>query len=362
VPLALAEGGGCVEAATEIERGEKHPDGSREEEESFRRAVELCPDLADAHYNLGVSLSRQSRFAEAESALLRSLSLVDDLNAHLALGNLYAAQKLWSKAGEQYQAVLKKDSQMAEALQGLAVVEKNTGSLTQAEEYLRQAIQSEPRNASLFYNLGIVLEALERDDEAVVSYQTALEKQTNLYAAYLALGSLLLKRERFDEAERILKNATFLDPKNSEGWRLLTAVYEAKGEFSLALSAFERFEGGAGKSNHSVRLRGVLLVKAGREEEGLQTLLRAVSEYPKDGSLAGAVGWAYLQERKFPEARHWLTTALQLKEDDAFSHNNLGALLEAEGDKEGAKREFLRAQELNTKLEAAAKNLKRVEQ
>jgi len=41
---------------------------------SYRRALEIKPDLAEAHSNLGVTLKEQGRLAEAEASYRRPLN------------------------------------------------------------------------------------------------------------------------------------------------------------------------------------------------------------------------------------------------------------------------------------------------
>src|SRR5439155_20556232 len=54
----------------------------------FRRALELKPDLADAHSNLGNALHAQGKLAEAKACHRRALQLRPDLaEAHTNLAN-----------------------------------------------------------------------------------------------------------------------------------------------------------------------------------------------------------------------------------------------------------------------------------
>jgi len=58
--------------------------------EAFRKAVELKPDLAEAHINLGLLLYRQGKADEAEKALLKALELKpEEPKTKEALADIY---------------------------------------------------------------------------------------------------------------------------------------------------------------------------------------------------------------------------------------------------------------------------------
>jgi tetratricopeptide (TPR) repeat protein len=58
--------------------------------DAFRKAVELKPDLAEAHINLGLLLYRQGKADEAEKALLKALELKpEEPKTKEALANIY---------------------------------------------------------------------------------------------------------------------------------------------------------------------------------------------------------------------------------------------------------------------------------
>ena len=58
--------------------------------DAFRKAVELKPDLAEAHINLGLLLYRQGKVDEAEKALLKALELKpEESKTKEALADIY---------------------------------------------------------------------------------------------------------------------------------------------------------------------------------------------------------------------------------------------------------------------------------
>jgi Flp pilus assembly protein TadD len=107
--------------------------------EAYRKALELDPESASAHYNLGVSLARSGEFAEAETHLRAAL----------------------------------KRTPNAQTYTGLGVVLLQQGKAEEAIASLRAAIEADPENAAAHQDLAQALEKLGRTDEARSEMETA---------------------------------------------------------------------------------------------------------------------------------------------------------------------------------------------
>jgi Flp pilus assembly protein TadD/dipeptidyl aminopeptidase/acylaminoacyl peptidase len=100
--------------------------------DAYRKALKLDPGSAAAHYNLGTSLARSGKYAEAE-------------------GHLRAALK---------------KSPNSQTYTGLGIVLWQQGRADAAVVELKAAIEADPRNAAAHQELAKVLESLGRADEA----------------------------------------------------------------------------------------------------------------------------------------------------------------------------------------------------
>ena len=61
-----------------------------ESEREYRRAIEINPNYADAHNNLGILLAESGRYAEAEKEFRRSIEIKPAPDAYYNLGLLLA--------------------------------------------------------------------------------------------------------------------------------------------------------------------------------------------------------------------------------------------------------------------------------
>jgi tetratricopeptide (TPR) repeat protein len=112
--------------------------------EQFRRAIELEPQYADAHFHLGVALAEATRWGEAVAAYQTALSLPTLTVPDLARQNL-----------------------------GLALY--HLGRYHDAEQELRFAIGLSPEMQAAYHHLGLVLAAEGRRDEARQAFNRARE-------------------------------------------------------------------------------------------------------------------------------------------------------------------------------------------
>ena len=160
-----------------------------EAEASYRRVLEISPDYAEAHYNLGIILRDVGRLDEAEASYRHAIEI---------------------KPG------------YAEAHNNLGVTLHDVGRLGEAEEYYRRALELKPDYAEAHNNLGNTLLDLSRLEEAEVCYRRALEIKPGLADAHSNLGSVLMALGKMGEAEKFLNKAIELAP--SEAKPLATAL------------------------------------------------------------------------------------------------------------------------------------------
>ena len=108
----------------------------------FERALALDPSLGNVLFHVGLTLTEMRRWAEA----------LDSLKKAVAMPMLPVPQLAW---------------------QTLAVALLNLGQLDEAENALRFALNLDPEMSSGHYNLGLVLVAANRKDEARAAFRRA---------------------------------------------------------------------------------------------------------------------------------------------------------------------------------------------
>jgi tetratricopeptide (TPR) repeat protein len=197
---------------------------------ALHRDEEAIPELrlaartdARSRYNLGVALYNVQRFDEAIAELERfagenpMLDLVP--SARRVLGDLYAYQKQWAQARNQYRLALSMIPGDAATTQKLVSVTNNlglalagSGRFTEAVVEFRRAVQLAPGDANARHNLAAAL--LDHGDAAGAEAEARLAIAANPLDAgsYGLLGRALALQGKLDEAIAQFKDGLKVAP------------------------------------------------------------------------------------------------------------------------------------------------------
>lgn len=159
---------------------------------SYREAIQLRPDYADAYYNLGVIMERQKKPNEA-----------------------------W----QYYLQAIQADPNYSHAYYNLAVMLQSRGRLDEAIKYYEEAVRINPFDAFAHNNLGIALISKKHIPEAIKHYRLALQYKPKYSAAHNNLGYALLGQGQVDEAAEHFRNAIVIDPSFVAALSGLARIY-----------------------------------------------------------------------------------------------------------------------------------------
>jgi tetratricopeptide (TPR) repeat protein len=111
-----------------------------ETEEAYRRLLELRPDDAQAHYNLGVILEARHEYAQAVDAYRQAIKHAPKLEvAHCNLGIALESQRIYGEATDAFRHAIELDPKDALAHYGLGRVLKAQSQYDAALEAMRIA-------------------------------------------------------------------------------------------------------------------------------------------------------------------------------------------------------------------------------
>jgi tetratricopeptide (TPR) repeat protein len=133
----------------------------------YRTAVQIDPASVDANAKLGRAYFRIGDMARASDVFRRIADLVPDaLDRQLTAGEYALLASRFEEAQKEAQQVLDREPANAEALALLANALAGQGDFDSAISTLQQALETEPLHAGTFNNLGLLLLADGRADEA----------------------------------------------------------------------------------------------------------------------------------------------------------------------------------------------------
>ena len=166
----------------------------------YRQALELDPDNADALQLLGTIVAQRGDFAAGIGLVSRALALnPDSKEAHLNLANIYARALRMADAAHHFREVLRRDGDNIQAANGLGGALVDLGHYTEGEPYLRRALALAPKSAPVLLNMGMLMDAQARFEDAIRFYDEVLALQPNHTEAHTYRGVALLLRGRFRE-------------------------------------------------------------------------------------------------------------------------------------------------------------------
>jgi len=124
----------------------------------FRQALNLKPDYAEAHNNLGIALWDQGKLAEAIACYCQALALMPNLvEAHYNLGNALSEQLLLEEAAACYRQALALNPDDPMAHNNLGNVLFDQGKVAEAIACFRQALALKPDYVHAHAGLGLAL-------------------------------------------------------------------------------------------------------------------------------------------------------------------------------------------------------------
>src|SRR5437762_12505 len=117
---------------------------------------------------------------------------------------------------------------------------QRAGQFAQAEQLYRQALASNPANASAWCYLGMACHDQDRLTDALFAYEQAIGFDPNLAAAHQNVGKTLGRLRRFNEAIASFDRAIQLHPGFINAYKNKAKALYFKGEIEAALAAHER--------------------------------------------------------------------------------------------------------------------------
>ncbi len=152
----------------------------------FSRAAALAPQWPAAQLALADTLRSLARHGEALQAYLR-IAVLADADGGVAVER---ASDAGHRAGDHHASA---------ALEGAAQCLAALGRYDEAEQHLRALVERQPRRARSHYLLGCCLESQGRFDAAIRAHLAALDRQSDLCAAWYHLS--LIRDFRADAAQ-----------------------------------------------------------------------------------------------------------------------------------------------------------------
>lgn len=187
-----------TDAATALADGNKFFDENQTEKaiDAYKQATKLNPDLAEAHFKLGIALA----LLESEQELIET-----------------PVEPVETDETDEKSEKEKK--------------EKKSNSVIAFENAItayKKILKENPKDEVAHFNLGRVYDRLNDDKEARKSLEQAVKLKPEDTTYQTELGAILMKLAQYDEAVRALRKAVEIDEANVQAQELLVEAEAGK--------------------------------------------------------------------------------------------------------------------------------------
>ncbi len=289
-------------------------------------------------------------------------------------------------------AVLARNPTLVFANHARGLVAMHEGKFSEAEAYLRKAIEADPENAEYLSNLAGTVLSQDRIDEAVAIYERAINIDREHRAARVGLANALHEKNDPEASVAYFEDAVKREP-NAPGpmSHLGRALIECK-RYNEAVAVilkslelqinFAPSHTALGEAFHAMEMykeaveshkTAILLdpqdtyahnkiadtyLKLNQIDEAHEHLLRVIEIAPKDPNAYVKLGSSYFTTRdRFDDAMRMFNKALEVDTKHALTYNNIGAIQHDHGDLEDAISNFRKALELRPNYPTAQHNI-----
>ncbi|HMQ32541.1 MAG TPA: tetratricopeptide repeat protein [Chloroflexaceae bacterium] len=297
----------------------------------YLEAVQTDTQLAEAHYNLGVSFAAMGQIERAIAAFKETLEHNPSLyEAHFALGRCYQRVDDAGRAYIHYNSACNARPQAAEPRYYMGLMHQSHGAHELAQRCFAEALRVEPtfvspdpgpdnalvtrseeEVAQWYYRLSQALKQQRYEEEAERIYRALLQWRPQEHQAHFLLGNLLARQRRFDEAlaEYELvppQHRSFVDARLRMS-AALRLQKQTKRAYDVLFECARLHPGNGQLFLHM----GKLLYDMGLNVQAARAFERAVQLLPQDPqanymlgfmySVLGREGWALAAWRKAVE-------------------------------------------------------------
>jgi len=185
----------------------------------WKEALRLDPNLADAHYSLGVTLWQSSDFAGAAEQLQAVIKIQPDYaEAYYTLGTVYKQMKRYQESAEALGKAIELEPDLAGAHTTLASVLRQLGDDAGADLQAKAGAQITQEKTSLqaatfATNSGKRLLANGDLDGAISQFRSAINSVPAYAMAHYQLAVALTQKGEKSEAGREFQKASELDSR-----------------------------------------------------------------------------------------------------------------------------------------------------
>lgn len=284
------------------------------------------PDDARALFDAGYVAEAQEKTSDASAFYGRAVKAnPDSFEARLAYGLLLAREGKVDDARPQLEAATTLDpgaagpELKARAWRALAQIDRRNDP-AEASTDLLEALKLTPETPRDTLLAAELAEQAGQTDAAEAAYRRVLAKDPKSAEAQAGLAQVLLGKEKYAEAETLLRSAMQQAP-DDPGLNAGLATALAAQNKPEALPLLQKLHAAHPQDQNITRMLAEVMADSGDPAGSDQLYAELLAAHPEDGNLLIAHGQNLVREGKYAEALTVFTKATELapKSGDAWS-------------------------------------------
>ena len=209
--------------------------------DSYKKAISLNPNYAQAHFNLGNTYQDLCQFNDSISSYQHAISLNPDYHeAHNNLGGSLLDVSRVDDAIKSYKKAVKLKPDYIEAHFSLGLTLQELGRLDEATKYLEKTIELNPNFADAHNLMGEIFHSFGNHDSAVSFFDKAIELLPSFAEAHNNLGAALQALGQLDNAVECYKKSILLKPDYHIAYHNLGIAYQVLGKKDSSVQSYEK--------------------------------------------------------------------------------------------------------------------------
>lgn len=280
-------------------------------ESHFRKVLQLAPNSADGHLNLGLVFLRQGKLQDAAHIIQKSLELNPSLpGANLFLGITQYQMGQLDRARASVQRETELNRENADAWMWLGVIELADGSADKAVAPLDRAALLDPKNLSILdYRARVHLSVSEE------TYRQMYNIAPNSWQVHRVRAQLAARAERHKDAIAEYEAALKMAPNEVDLYDELGGEYRKNGNLEQAQAVYAKELQISPHNVVALYNLGAIRVDRGNPAAGVPLLQEALKLNPNSAMPCYYLGHAFEELGEYEQAATYFEKAVQISSD-----------------------------------------------
>ncbi len=234
------------------------------------------------------------------------------------------------------------------------------GELKQYKEAiaaLQKATVINPKNDSAYNNMGYAYYELKQYKEAIAAYQKAIDIDPEDYRAYYNMGIVYDSLKKYKEAIAAYQKAIVFNPKNHRAYYNMGIAYDELKQYKEAITAYQKATVINLKNDSAYYNMGNVYSSLKKHNEAIDAYKKAIEINPKKDEAYYNMGYVYDSLKKYNEAIAAYQKAIDINPEYDRAYNNMGIAYDELKKHKKAIAAYQKAIDINPEYDIAYNNM-----